>query len=244
MRSFIAALFLASAAAVSAQDQGDFLSCANAALDGVDTSTLSGCTDLSSIDCFCANTDVLTKLSDAATTACKAAGVDFTKLASSICPDSTKGAVAPERHASKPMEPASGFGMMEHNKRAFRSPYEDTAAPRVVYVTETVTQCSCKSTPAPYDPMHISQIPVSVPVRSSMGAMVSASSPAPSNGAMMAASSSVIFGSQMSAATPTPSGASANRFNTFQGAAPKTNAVQGGIAALGVAAIMGLMIAL
>jgi hypothetical protein len=104
--------------------------------------------------------------------------------------------------------------------------------------------------------MHISQIPVDVPMSSSMGAMTAASSPVSYNGAMMAASSpasyngammatsSVIFGSQMSAATPTPSGASPNRFHTFQGAAPKTNAIQGGIAALGVAAVMGLMIAL
>jgi hypothetical protein len=74
--------------------------------------------------------------------------------------------------------------------------------------------------------------------------MTAASSPASSNGAMMAASSSVIFGSHMSAATPAPSGASGSRFQAFQGAAPKTNSVHGGIAALGVAAIMGLMIAL
>lgn len=169
---------------------------------------------------------------------------DLTNWASLLCSDSSKGAAAPARHASNPMEPASGVGMTEHNKRAYRSPSEDIAAPSVVYVTETRTECSCKSTPAPYDPMHISQVPVNVPVRSSTGAMMAASSPASSNGAMMAASSSVIFGSQMSAATPTPSGASANRFYTFQGAAPKTNAVQGSIAALGVAALMGLMIAL
>lgn len=138
------------------------------------------------------------------------------------------------------MEPASGS---EHNKRAYRPSSDDMATPRVVYVTETRTECSCKSTPA-LDPMHFSQIPVDVPMSSSMGAMMAASTPASSYGAMMAASSSVIFGSQMSAATPSPSGASANRFHTFQGAAPKTSAVQGGIAALGVAAVMGLMIAL
>jgi hypothetical protein len=46
-------------------------------------------------------------------------------------------------------------------------------------------------------------------------------------------------------ATPTPSGASANRFNAFQGAAaPQVNAARSGVAALGVAAVMGLMIAL
>lgn len=77
-----------------------------------------------------------------------------------------------------------------------------------------------------------------------MGAMLAASSPAMSNGVMVgASSSSVLFGSQMSA-TPTPSGASPNRFNAFQGAAPAVNAAQGGVAALGVAAVMGLMIAL
>lgn len=170
-------------------------------------------------------------------------------LDASLCGSSNKMA-APARHASRPMEPASDMhmGMMDHNERAY-SP--DMAAPapaapavpRVVYVTETKTECSCKSTPA-LDPMHhISQIPVDVPASSSMGGMAAASSPASTHGVMVgASSSSVIFGSQMSA-TPTPSGASANRFNAFQGAAPKANAV-GGVAALGVAAIMGLMVAL
>ena len=74
-----------------------------------------------------------------------------------------------------------------------------------------------------------------------MGGVRAASTPY--SGAMMP-SSSVIFGSQVSVATPGPSGASANRFHTFQGAAHKTSAAQGGIAALGVAAVMGLMIAL
>lgn len=153
------------------------------------------------------------------------------------------------------MEPATGFGMMEHNSKRAYSPTSgdsvdddlaavdtaDVAAPRVVYVTETRTECSCKSTSAPYDRMHISQIPVNVPMSSSMGSVMAASTPY--NGAMMP-SSSVIFGSQVSVATPGPSGASANHFHTFQGAAHKTSAVQGGVAALGVAAVMGLMIAL
>ncbi|CEJ56135.1 hypothetical protein PMG11_02356 [Penicillium brasilianum] len=238
MRSFIPALFLASAAAVSAQTTADLISCANAALSSIDTSKLSTCTDLSDTACICANQEVLTEeLTDAAKDACKTAGVDLTTWISTVCPASTKGAVAPARHASKPMEPAN-------DKRAYRSPSEDETAPRVVYVTETLTECSCKSSSVPYNGMHVSQIPVSVPARSSMGAMTAASSPASSNGAMMAASSSVIFGSHMSAATPAPSGASAGRFQTFQGAAPKTSSVHGGIAALGVAAIMGLMIAL
>lgn len=155
------------------------------------------------------------------------------------------------------MEPAENVKMdttMEHSKRAY-SPSMDnsqseaapaqSAVPHVVYVTETRTECSCKSTPA-LDSTHVSQIPVHVPTSSSsMGAMLPASSPAMSNGVVVgASSSSALFGSQMSAATPTPSGASANHFNTFQGAAPAVNAARGGAAALGVAAIMGLMIAL
>lgn len=152
------------------------------------------------------------------------------------------------------MEPGTGFGMMEHNsKRAYRPMPDDSAdndltavdavdaaAPRVVYVTETRTECSCKSTSAPYEHMHISQIPVDVPMSSNMASVVAASTPY--NGAMMP--SAVIFGSHVPVATPGPSGASANHFHTFQGAAHKTSAVQGGIAALGVAAAMGLMIAL
>ncbi|KAJ5891001.1 uncharacterized protein N7473_007229 [Penicillium subrubescens] len=232
MRSFIASLILAGAAVTRAQ--GTIDSCLTA-LASVDTSSFSDCTDLSDTDCLCANKDALPAVPDA----CKTAGIDLTSLISAACANTSKGsAAAPARHASKPME-------LANDKRAYRPSSDDMdmSAPRVVYVTETRTECSCKSTPA-LNPMHISQIPVDVPMSSSMGAMMAASTPASSNGAMMAASSSVIFGSQMSAATPTPSGASANRFHTFQGAAPKTSAVQGGIAALGVAAVMGLMIAL
>lgn len=132
-------------------------------------------------------------------------------------------------------------------KRAY-SPSSETEAempePRVVYVTktETHTACGCKTTPAP---AHISQIPVDVPVSSSMIGMLAASSPVYSNGIYIpASSSSVLFGSQASAATPAPSGADPNRFSPFQGAAPRVSAAHGGIAALGVAAVMGLMIAL
>lgn len=131
-------------------------------------------------------------------------------------------------------------------KRAY-SPSSETEPqmpePRVVYVTktETHTACSCKTTPAP---AHISQIPVDVPVSSSMIGMLAASSPVYSNGVLIPASSSVLFGSSASAATPSPSGADPNRFSPFQGAAPQVSAAHSGIAALGVAAIMGLMIAL
>lgn len=182
-------------------------------------------------------------------------------LDASLC-GSTDKMPAPARHASRPMEPAEDIHMdmnknkmMHHNDRAY-SPSMHTenempaaaadrqAMPSVIYVTETRTECSCKSTSGP-NSMHISQIPVNVPASSSMGAMFAASSPAMSNGIMVgASSSSVVFGSQMSAATPTPSGASANRFNAFQGAAPSVNAAQCGAVALGAAAVMGLMIAL
>jgi hypothetical protein len=140
------------------------------------------------------------------------------------------------------MEPAN-----MNIKRAY-SPSSETEdkmpEPRVVYVTmtETHSACSCKTTPAP---AHISQIPVDVPVSSSMIGMLAASSPVISNGVLIpASSSSVLFGSQASAATPAPSGADPNRFSAFQGAAPQVSAAHGGIAALGVAAFMGVMIAL
>jgi hypothetical protein len=94
---------------------------------------------------------------------------------------------------------------------------------------------------------HISQIPVDVPASSSMGAMMAASSGAVPSASyshgmkVNAASSSVVFGSQ---ATPSPSGVDANRFNSFQGAGVKSVSVHGGVAALGVAAVMALMAAL
>lgn len=161
----------------------------------------------------------------------------MTDLESSLCGASSDKVAAPARHASKPMQPAEDLHM-----RAY-SPSEDAdaAQPRVMTVTVTES-CACKATPT--DPMHISQIPVDVPTSSSMGGMAAASSPAWSHGIMVgASSSSAVYNSMM--ATPTPSGASANRFNAFQGAAaPQVNAARSGVAALGVAAVMGLMIAL
>ena len=172
----------------------------------------------------------------------------MSSLSSYLCPNSDNVA-APARHASRPMEPAKGMHMdMEHSKRAYAPPSPAGAdMPRVVYVTETRTDCTCKSTPAPFHPMHVSQIPVDVPM-SSMATMPAMSSMGYSHGVMYAApSSSALYGSysrsQMSA-RPTPSGASPNRFNTFEGAAPKASAVQSGIAAIGIAAVMGLMVAL
>lgn len=160
----------------------------------------------------------------------------MSNLDASLCGASNDKDAAPARHASRPMQPAEDLHL-----RAY-SPSEDSDASQPRVMTVTVTEsCACKSTPT--SPMHISQIPVYVP-SSSMGGMAAASSPAYSHGILVGgSSSSAIFGSQMSA-TPTPSGASANRFNAFQGAAPQVNAAHGGVAALGVAAVMGLMIAL
>lgn len=137
------------------------------------------------------------------------------------------------------------------NKRAFAPQLDSPASaapavPRVVYVTETKTDCSCKTTPAPDSHMaHVSQIPVDVPARSSyMAGMASASSPAGySHGPMGAVGSSVVFGSQASAATPAPSGADPNRFSKFEGAAAAGASLHGA-AVVGVAAVMALMVAL
>jgi hypothetical protein len=146
---------------------------------------------------------------------------------------------------------------MEPVKRAF-APVADAdaasaaaAVPRVVYVTETKTDCSCKSTPAPYAKAHVSQIPVDVPASSSyMGGMMAASTPASyAHGIMGAAATPAsyshgIMGAASSAATPSPSGADPHRFSPFQGAAPGGVSVHGGVAAVGVAAVMAFMAAL
>ena len=130
------------------------------------------------------------------------------------------------RHASKPME-------LANHKRAFApSAPQASAAVRVVTVTET--QCACKNTQSAMMP-GVSQIPVDVPASKSMA------TPSSSMGMM---SSSSVFGSASGYATPTPSGASASRFNAFEGAAPAGSAVHGGVATLGVAAVMALMVAL
>lgn len=233
MRSFVAtALFVAG---VTASTTASYLDCANAALEGIDTAKFKDCSNMSADECLCHNKEAVESLSESAEAVCKEAGVDLSTLDSSLCSSSRE--TAPARHASKPMQPAD---MM---KRAY-SPDSEAAMPepRVVYVTETRTECSCKTTPAP---AHISQIPVDVPVSSSMMGMLAASSPVMSNGVLIpASSSSVLFGSQASAATPAPSGADPNRFSPFKGAAPQVSAAHGGVAALGVAAVMGLMIAL
>ncbi|KAJ5092868.1 hypothetical protein N7456_008729 [Penicillium angulare] len=242
MRSFIAAAILI--AGVTAQSTDDYLKCAESALSGIDTSTLSDCSDKSSKDCLCDNPDAISKISDAATEACGDAGIDVADLQKSLC--SSSRVAAPARHASNPMMPANMNAMHMSGERAYAPPAAaEAAAPRVIYVTETKTECGCKATPAPaFDPKHLSHIPVNVPTSSSMGPMASMSAPPMySNGILVGASSSSrVFGAQMSA-TPTPSGASANRFNAFEGAAPKVSAIHG-FAAAGVAAVMGFMVAL
>jgi hypothetical protein len=126
--------------------------------------------------------------------------------------------------------------MQPANKRA-------EAVPGVVYVTETRTDCSCKNTPLPERPLHISQIPVDIPASSSMASMAS-STPGRGHGLMGGAASS--FGSKVSGPTSSavPSGVDPTRFSPFQGAAAAGAGVHGGVAVLGVAAVMAVMVAL
>ena len=119
---------------------------------------------------------------------------------------------------------------------------EAEAVPHVVYVTETRTECSCKSTPAVERPMHISQIPVDVPASS---VAVASSTPASRQYGLMggAASSSVIFGPQATSSA-VPSGVDPTGFSPFKGAAAAGASVHGGVAVLGVAAVMAVVVAL
>ncbi|KAJ5916594.1 hypothetical protein N7504_000609 [Penicillium tannophilum] len=245
MRSFIAAALLV--AGVTASTVGDIDACASAIMNDIDLSTLESCANKNATDCVC-STDFTDKLSDEVTATCTAAGVspdDFkSKLCSSASSSTSSRVAAPARHASRPMEPVSNIEMA---KRAYAPSIAEHGAaepalPRVIYVTETKTECGCKPSATPFDPSHLSQIPVQVPASSSMGGMAAASAPAYSHGVVVGSSSaSWPFGSH--SATPTPSGASAQGFHPFTGSAPNV-AVHGGVAALGVAAVMGLMIAL
>ncbi|KAJ5818554.1 hypothetical protein N7474_004145 [Penicillium riverlandense] len=217
MRSFVAALLIAGAAA---QSTSDYAACAEAILDNTDPSQFSDCSDLTSAECFCANKDVIDAIGNDIAETCSGSGITFDDLSGSLC--KSDNAETGDRHASKPMEPVN-------HKRAFAP--EASAEVRVVTVTET--QCSCASTQRAMMP-GVSQIPIDIPASSSRA------NPSSSMGLM--SSSSGLFGSH--SATPTPSGASASRFNAFQGAAPAGSAVHGGVAALGVAAVMALMVAL
>ncbi|KAJ5687191.1 hypothetical protein N7536_009810 [Penicillium majusculum] len=231
MRYFITASVLVAGAL--AQSTDDYLKCARAALDTIDPSTFTTCTDKTSKECFCANKSALETLTTSTVPACE--GLDLSTISSTLCP--SDGEAAPARHASKPM--------MLADKRA----YAPEPAPRVVYVTKTHTDCSCKSTPVVEKPLHVSQIPVNVPASSSLASVAAASStPADREHGLMggAASSSVVFGPQASGATPSarPSGVDPTRFSPFQGAAAVGASVNGGVAALGVAAVMAVMVAL
>ncbi|KAJ5918746.1 hypothetical protein N7454_009890 [Penicillium verhagenii] len=256
MRYFIGTALLI--AGVTAQSLSDIETCADAILSGIDSSALETCSNKSTKDCICSG-DFKDAVSDAAASTCKDAGISPDDLKSAFCSSSSSSDTveAPARHASKPMEPASNMNsnmeMAEAGvKRAYAPPSTDASAamPQVIYVTETKTECGCKatSTPARFDPMHLSQIPVNVPASSSVvggmaAASASASLPAWSNGVMVVggSASSRVWGSM---ATPTPSGASAKGFSPFKGAAPGVSAVAGSFAAVGVAAVMGLMFAL
>ncbi|KAJ5749217.1 uncharacterized protein N7511_010913 [Penicillium nucicola] len=244
MRHFITASVLIGAAA--AQSASDIMSCVESAIGNADTSSFTDCDGKTAQECACSNSDEFASLSSS-TDACS--GIDLSTLTDSLCPATSSRVATPFRHAGAPMErvAAPNAHTNMNSKRAY-APAEP-AMPRVVYVTETRTECSCKATPAPNAHMaHISQIPVQVPASSSMGAMMAASSGAVpssasySHGMMVnAASSSAVFGSQ---ASPSPSGVDANRFNSFQGVGAKSVSVHGGVAAVGVAAVMALMAAL
>ncbi|KOS46610.1 hypothetical protein ACN38_g2369 [Penicillium nordicum] len=231
MRYFITASVLVTGALSQSTD--DYLKCASAAIGSIDPSTFTTCTDKTSQECFCANKSALETLTASTVPAC--AGLDLSTISSTLCPSERE--ATPARHASKPMEMA--------DKRA----YVPEPAPRVVYVTKTRSDCSCKSTPVVENPLHVSQISVDVPASSSLASVAAASStPAGREHGLMggAASSSVAFGPQASGATPSarPSGVDPTRFSPFQGAAAVGPSVNGGVAVLGVAAVMAVMVAL
>ncbi|KAI3211350.1 hypothetical protein CBS147311_986 [Penicillium roqueforti] len=238
MRSFITASVLIAGAL--AQSTEDYLKCASAAFSNINTSNFTSCSTKTSQECFCANKSLIKALTTSTAPAC--AGLDLTSLTTSLCSNTTDAATA--RHASRPMQLAD-------KKRAFApapAPEREAeaAVPHVVYVTETRTDCSCKSTPVAERPMHVSQIPVDVPASSAASMAVEASStPASRLHGLMggAASSSVIFGPQATSSA-VPSGVDPTRFSPFKGAAAAGASVHGGVAVLGVAAAMAVVVAL
>ncbi|CAI7627702.1 unnamed protein product [Penicillium glandicola] len=220
MRSFItASLLIASALSQSTQD---YLNCATSAISRATKSSFTDCTSKTAQECFCANKSAIKALTTSTAPSCSK--LDANTLISYLCPIPDPEVSAPARHASRPMELAE--------KRA------EPQVPRVVYVTETRTDCSCKSTAAG-TPAHISQIPVDVP--SSTRAMVTASSTPARHGLMGGAASSVVFGAQVPGATPsTRLGADPL---AFTGVAGKGVEVRG-VVVFGVAAVMAVMVAL
>ncbi|KAJ5950312.1 uncharacterized protein N7479_008725 [Penicillium vulpinum] len=228
MRSFITASVLIASAL--AQSTGDYLKCATDTINSFDKSTFSSCDDKTEQECICANTATIKNIITTAIPSCS--GLEIDSLATYICPSAR--VAAPLKHAGRPMQP-----IIEMRD----------ATRRVIYVTQTRTDCSCKSSALAEKPMHVSQIPVNVPASSSMGLMVAAS-PTPvgyEHGLMVgAASSSMVFGPKGSGATPSavPAGADATHFSPFEGAAAAGASVHGGVAVLGVAAVMAIMVAL
>jgi hypothetical protein len=121
-----------------------------------------------------------------------------------------------------------------------------------IYVTETRTDCGCKSTGVAG---HASQVPVSVPTPSSSVARASSSSVrghgpassvrrvgvAPSAGVTPSVGVTVSAGATASASAG--AGVDATRFSPFQGAAVGVS-VNGGVVVAGVAAVMAVMVAL
>ncbi|KGO70600.1 hypothetical protein PITC_051940 [Penicillium italicum] len=235
MRSFITASVLVAGAL--AQSTDDYLKCASAAIGSIDISKFTSCTSQTSQECLCANKSAIETLTASTISAC--AGLDLSTLTKTLCSSDSNREAAPARHASRPMQ-------LSNDKRADGP---EAAGPRVVYVTETRTDCSCKSTPVAESPLHVSRIPVNVPAFSSVASVAAAPSSTPAGreyGFLGGAASSVIFGPHASAATPSarPSGVDPTRFSPFQGAAAAGASVHGGVAVLGAAAVFGVMFAL
>ncbi|KAJ5360807.1 hypothetical protein N7517_009998 [Penicillium concentricum] len=243
MRPFIIAPILMASAI--AQSTTDYLACANAAITSITKSTLTSCTSKSSQECICANKSALKDISTSSAPACL--GLDISTLISTLCPDETKSTEtkatetkatetrAAFRHAGRPMQPV---------KRA-------DGAKLTIYVTETRSDCGCTSTAVGghvhgsatpvAGSMHISQIPVHVPTGSMGGVAAASSTPVRDHGLMGGTASSSV---EQVGATPSgrPSGVDAKSFSPYTGAAVGVSV--NGVVVLGVAAVMGVMVAL
>ncbi|KAJ6166882.1 hypothetical protein N7470_002329 [Penicillium chermesinum] len=184
MRFFAAAAILV--AGVTARVTEDVDDCVKSVLSGFDAS---------SMEDLCNNSDSIATLSSAIADQCGESAAN--NRPADLCARFAAPALAPARHLSHPMERVT-------EKRAYAPPAD--ASRQVVYLTKTEYACNAKSTPV--DPMHVSQIPVQVPAPSSMaksmGNMAGVATPSYSNGVLVAATSSAVYGSQISAATPTP----------------------------------------
>ncbi|KAJ5211204.1 hypothetical protein N7491_011024 [Penicillium cf. griseofulvum] len=213
MRYFITAPVLIASAL--AQSTADYLNCASAAIGTISKSTFTSCTGKTSQECFCANKSAIKSLTTTSIPAC--VGLDISTVASVLCPSSREAKPA-FRHAGKPMQPVK------------RDPKY------TIYVTETRTDCGCKSTGVAG--MRVSQVPVSVPTSSVRASSTSV--------ARHGAASSIRRAGVAPSAGVMPSagaGVDATRFSPFQGAAVGVS-VHGGVVVLGVAAVMAVMVGL